>query len=137
VDDIFDTTGNPEALANLAGALAIRGTLATVAANAPGTQARFEIGGSITQVQGDITDYSIVPYQTTHYQGGAIMGADARTSVVNPFPQSWDLPNLFVIGASAFPQNLGSFPTATVGALAFRVADAIINQYLANPGPLA
>ena len=30
--------------------------------------------------------YSIVPYQTTHNTGGAIMGADPKTSVVNKYP---------------------------------------------------
>ena len=49
--------------------------------------------------------YDIVPYQTTHNTGGAIMGADPKTSVVNSYLQSWDVPNLFVIGATAFPQN--------------------------------
>ncbi len=62
--------------------------------------------------------YSIVPYQTTHNTGGAIMGADPRRSAVNRYLQSWDVPNLFVIGASAFPQNVGYNPTGTVGALA-------------------
>jgi hypothetical protein len=38
--------------------------------------------------------YSIVPYQTTHNTGGAIMGADPKTSVVNKYLQSWDLHNL-------------------------------------------
>ncbi|SFP61361.1 gluconate 2-dehydrogenase alpha chain [Tranquillimonas alkanivorans] len=33
--------------------------------------------------------YSIVPYQTTHNTGGAIMGADPETSVVNRYLQSW------------------------------------------------
>ena len=95
------------------------------------------MGGSITSVRGDISDYSIVPYQSTHCQGGAIMGADPTTSVVNKFLQTWELPNLFVVGASAFPQNAGYNPTGTVGVLAYRAADAIINQYLSSPGPLA
>ena len=42
-----------------------------------------------------------------------------RTSVVNRYLQSWDVPNLFVMGASAFPQNAGYNPTGTVGALAY------------------
>lgn len=49
VDYIFDTTGNPEALAHLAEALAIRGTIAVVGAAAPGTKVPFEIGGSLTK----------------------------------------------------------------------------------------
>ncbi len=48
------------------------------------------------------------------------MGADPKTSAVNKYLQSWDVPNVFVIGASAFPQNAGYNPTGTVGALAFR-----------------
>jgi gluconate 2-dehydrogenase alpha chain len=80
--------------------------------------------------------YSIVPYQTTHNTGGAIMGADPRTSVVNRYLQSWDVPNVFVMGACAFPQNPGYNPTGTVGALTYWAADAIRNRYLKNPGPL-
>ena len=80
--------------------------------------------------------YSIVPYQTTHNTGGAAMGADPSTSVVNRYLQCWDVPNVFVMGASVFPQNHGYNPTGTVGALAFWAADAIRNRYLKSPGPL-
>jgi gluconate 2-dehydrogenase alpha chain len=76
-------------------------------------------------------------YQSTHNTGGAIMGADPATSVVNPWLQSWDLDNVFVVGASAFPQNASYNPTGPVGALAYRAADAIVNRYLKAPGPLA
>jgi gluconate 2-dehydrogenase alpha chain len=80
--------------------------------------------------------YSVVPYQSTHNTGGAVMGIDPKTSVVNRYLQSWDVPNVFVLGASVFPQNAGYNPTGTVGALAFWAADAIVNQYLKSPGPL-
>jgi gluconate 2-dehydrogenase alpha chain len=80
--------------------------------------------------------YSIVPYQTTHNTGGAIMGADPKTSAVNRYLQSWDFDNLFVLGSSAFPQNPGYNPTGTVGALAYWAADAIRTRYLKDPGPL-
>jgi len=79
--------------------------------------------------------YSIVPYQSTHNTGGAVMGSDPSTSVVNKYLQSWDVPNVFVVGASAFPQNAGYNPTGTVGALAFWAADAV-KRYLQRPGPL-
>jgi gluconate 2-dehydrogenase alpha chain len=78
----------------------------------------------------------VVPYQSTHTVGGAIMGADPSSSVVNKYLQAWDVANLFVVGASAFPQNSGFNPTGTVGALAFKAADAIRNLYLKAPGPL-
>ena len=64
------------------------------------------------------------------------MGADPKTSAVNKYLQSWDLHNLFVMGACAFPQNAGYNPTGTVGALAYQAAEAIRTQYLKNPGPL-
>ena len=80
--------------------------------------------------------YSIVPYQSTHNTGGAAMGADPATSAVNKYLQSWDVPNVFVIGASAFPQNGASPPTGTVGALACWAADSIKDHYLKRPGPL-
>jgi gluconate 2-dehydrogenase alpha chain len=79
--------------------------------------------------------YSIVPYQTTHNTGGAVMGTDPKTSVVNRYLQSWDVPNVFVMGSSVFPQNPGYNPTGTVGALTYWAADAM-KRYLRNPGPL-
>ncbi len=81
--------------------------------------------------------YTIVEYQTTHNTGGAIIGDDPSNSVINKYCQSWDVPNLFVMGASAFPQNPGYNPTGTVGALTFWAADAIKSRYLKNPGALA
>jgi gluconate 2-dehydrogenase alpha chain len=80
--------------------------------------------------------YTIVPYQSTHNTGGAIMGADPATSAVNKYLQSWDVPNVFVIGASAFPQNGGYNPTGTVGALTFQAVEAIKTRYLKKPGLL-
>jgi gluconate 2-dehydrogenase alpha chain len=79
--------------------------------------------------------YSIVPYQSTHNTGGAVLGTDPRTSALNRFTQSWDVPNIFVTGACAFPQNAGKNPTGPVGALAYWTADAI-KRYVKNPGPL-
>jgi gluconate 2-dehydrogenase alpha chain len=80
--------------------------------------------------------YSISPYQTTHNTGGAVMGADRRSSVVNRYLQSWDVPNLFVQGACVFPQNAGYNPTDTVGALAYWSVRALLDRYRQAPGPL-
>lgn len=81
--------------------------------------------------------WDVVPYQTTHNTGGAVMGTDPGTSAVNRYLQSWDVSNLFVVGASAFPQNPGYNPTGTVAALAYWAADAIRSRWLKAPGPLA
>ena len=80
--------------------------------------------------------YDVTDYQTSHLCGGAIMGDNPGNSALNRYLQSWDVPNLFVQGATAFPQNAGYNPTGTVGALAFWSAKAIRSQYLKNPGPL-
>ena len=80
--------------------------------------------------------FHAVPYQSTHNTGGTIMGTDPASSVLNRYLQSWDADNLFVIGASAFPQNAAYGPTGTVGALAYWAADAITTRYLKHPGPL-
>jgi gluconate 2-dehydrogenase alpha chain len=80
--------------------------------------------------------YSVVPYQSTHNTGGAIMGSDPSQSVVNKYGQTWDVSNVFVTGASSFPQNAGYNPTGTVGALAYHTADAVVKRYIKNPGPL-
>jgi gluconate 2-dehydrogenase alpha chain len=82
-------------------------------------------------------DYSIVPYQSTHNTGGAIMGTSSGDSVVNRYLQSWDVSNVFVVGASAFPHNSAYNPTGPVAALAYWTADAIRNRYRQRPGPLA
>ncbi len=80
--------------------------------------------------------YNSTQYQTTHNTGGTVMGTDPSTSVVNRYLQSWDVSNVFVIGASNYPQNASYNPTNTLGALAFWAADAITKRYLKSPGPL-
>lgn len=92
--------------------------------------------GAQTVVGGNpISDYDIVPYQTTHNTGGTIMGAEPETSVVNNYLQHWDYNNLFVVGAGNFAHNGGYNPTGTVGALAYRCAEGVI-QYSQNGGSL-
>ena len=80
--------------------------------------------------------YTIIPYQSTHNIGGAVMGTDPSTSVVNKYLQSWDVPNLFVVGGSAFPQNPAQGPTATIGMLACWAADNIKETYIRKPGAM-
>lgn len=81
--------------------------------------------------------YQTASYATTHLQGGAIMSGSPDTGVVNPWLQHWQVANLWVVGASAFPQNSGSHPTLTSVALTLRAADAFIDRYLKRPGALA
>ena len=71
-----------------------------------------------------------------HHEGGTRMGNDPKTSVVNRYGQSWDIPNLFIIGSSTFPSMSGFNPTLTIQALAYMSADAIVNRYKKSPRPL-
>lgn len=80
--------------------------------------------------------YTSEQYQSTHNTGGTVMGENPQTSVVNRYLQSWDVPNVFVIGASNYPQNASWNPTGTLGALTYWAIDAIKNRYLKNLGPL-
>ena len=71
-----------------------------------------------------------------HHQGGARMGADPKDSVVNKYGQTWDIPNLFVVGSANHPTMSGFNPTLTIQALAYMTAEAIATRYRKNPGPL-
>lgn len=75
-------------------------------------------------------------YQSTHTTGGAIMGSNPSNSVINRYSQSWDVSNLFVMGASAFPQNIGYNPTGLLAGLAYFSASKIRESYLKSPRPL-
>lgn len=94
-----------------------------------------EMGAKTVVGRSPISDYDIVPYQTTHNTGGTIMGADPETSVVNNYLQHWDMENLFVVGAGNFAHNGGYNPTGTVGALAYRCAEGVI-KYSQDGGSL-
>ncbi|WP_135449483.1 GMC family oxidoreductase [Planococcus citreus] len=94
-----------------------------------------EMGAKTVVGRSPISDYDIVPYQTTHNTGGTIMGGDPATSVVNNYLQHWDMENLFVVGAGNFAHNGGYNPTGTVGALAYRCAEGVI-KYSQEGGSL-
>jgi gluconate 2-dehydrogenase alpha chain len=93
--------------------------------------------GAKTVVRGGAKrPYNSTVYQSTHNCGGAIMGDDPKTSVVNRYLQCWDVPNVFSVGASAFPQNGSYNYSVTIGALTYWAIDAIKNKYLKAPGKL-
>ena len=49
------------------------------------------MGAKTTQLNRLVGPWSVVPYQTTHNTGGAVMGSDPKTSVLNRYLQSWDV----------------------------------------------
>ncbi len=60
-----------------------------------------------------------------HQLGGCRMGTDPRTSVVDAFCRTHDVPNLYVVDGSVFPSASEKNPTLTIMALAARTADHI------------
>jgi gluconate 2-dehydrogenase alpha chain len=79
---------------------------------------------------------SLAPTFGIRFVSAAIPRRPHGTSAVNRYLQSWDVPNVFVIGASAFPQNGGYNPTGTIGALTYWALDAIKSRYLHRPALL-
>src|SRR5690606_37571868 len=58
-----------------------------------------QMGGREIKLKSREGPYDSMPYQTTHNTGGTIMGTNPSNSVVNRYLQSWDVPNVFVMGA--------------------------------------
>jgi choline dehydrogenase-like flavoprotein len=54
------------------------------------------------------------------------MGADSKTSVINPDHRAHDVPNLFLCDGSSFVTSGRGQPTLTIQALAYRAADRVI-----------
>lgn len=69
-----------------------------------------------------------IPPFNNHEVGVCRMGDDPTKAVVNRYCQSYELPNLFVLGGSVFPTYIGYNPTDTIYALAYWAADYIKNQ---------
>jgi choline dehydrogenase-like flavoprotein len=58
-----------------------------------------------------------------HLIGGSRMGNDPRTSVVNQFGQTHDVPNIFCCDGSILPTQGSANPGLTIQALAARIGD--------------
>jgi hypothetical protein len=63
-----------------------------------------------------------------HEVGGAIMGADAATSVTNQWSQTWDVKNVFLADGAPFASTADKNPTLTIMALAWRMADRLMDE---------
>jgi choline dehydrogenase-like flavoprotein len=69
------------------------------------------------------------PFQdASHHMGTTRMGTDPRTSVVDPDCRVHDTDNLFVAGSSVFPTSGYANPTATIAALAVRLAEHLMTR---------
>jgi choline dehydrogenase-like flavoprotein len=66
--------------------------------------------------------------QGIHEVGGARMGSDPKTSVLNEHCQAWDCKNLFVADGAPFVSLADKNPTLTIMALASRTSEFISEQ---------
>jgi gluconate 2-dehydrogenase alpha chain len=94
------------------------------------------MGARVGETRGVGPRYSVTYYQSTHIQGGTIIGPSPETAVLNTFGQHWQVPNLFMTGGSTFPQSGSGNPTLTIIAMTYRTADALIDRYLKHQGSL-
>jgi glucoside 3-dehydrogenase (cytochrome c) catalytic subunit len=64
-----------------------------------------------------------------HQLGGCRMGSDPRSSIVDQFCRTHEVPNVYVVDGSVFPSASEKNPTLTIMALAARSADHIAERF--------
>lgn len=84
----------------------------------------FNVTPSTFEYKGDRFTF----YGAGHIIGTYRMGATPRDSVLNPRQQSWDHPNLYMVGSGVFPTTATANPTLTIAALALQAADNILQD---------
>jgi choline dehydrogenase-like flavoprotein len=65
---------------------------------------------------------------SNHECGGARMGADPSSSIVDPYNRLWDAPNVLVCDSACFPSIPHQNPTLTTMALAVRAARRLLTD---------
>ncbi len=69
-----------------------------------------------------------IPGHCIHEMGGARMGADPKSSVVNKHNQCHDVPNVFITDGSSFASEACQNPSLTFMALTARAVDFAVTQ---------
>ncbi len=86
-------------------------------------------GGEVTQWSGPEKNWGIARGgEIIHEVGTARMGADRRTSVLNPRCQVWDCKNLFIADGAPLVSNPDKNVTLSIMALAWRTSEGIAQQ---------
>jgi choline dehydrogenase-like flavoprotein len=81
-------------------------------------------GMEVTRVEKD----PLTEGTSVHEVGTARMGNDPRTSVLNPFLQTHDVKNLFVVDGAGFVSAACQNPTWTIMALCWRACDYLAEE---------
>jgi len=89
-----------------------------------------EMGGTLMWNKGTVeNDYGIASGGSIiHELGATRMGADSKTSVVDPNCQAWDVKNLFIADGGPFVSQADKNPTWTILALSLRTSTYIADQ---------
>ncbi len=69
------------------------------------------------------------PGLAVHELGGARMGDDSETSVLDPYNRCWDVENLVVADGACFVSSGYQNPTLTIMALALRAAERAVSEF--------
>jgi choline dehydrogenase-like flavoprotein len=109
-------------------------------AAAAGLQVRMPPSGKVTDSlalrlwRGRLLSKSgaFLPGSAIHESGGAGLGDDPATSVLNPFGQCWDAPNVFVTDGACFPSGCSQNITLSIMALTVRACDYLVREYRAG-----
>ena len=73
-----------------------------------------------------------VPGMVIHEMGGAVMGRDPKTSILNSHNQCHDVPNIFVTDGAAMASSACQNPSLTYMALTARAVDFAVTQMKAG-----
>lgn len=92
-----------------------------------------EQGASMLEAAGaknvHLTGQHSLPGFCIHEIGTARMGADPKTSVVNPYCQAHDVENIFVTDGACWVSSGCQNPTLTMMAITVRACDYIVREY--------
>lgn len=91
-------------------------------------KALLELADHVGATLSNIDETAATPGTAAHECGGARMGDDPKTSVLDPFNQCWDTQGLYVTDGSAFPSQGAQNPTLTIMALTARACDHAIRR---------
>jgi choline dehydrogenase-like flavoprotein len=86
------------------------------------------MGGKVSKPETDPAKAIKQGGTVIHEVGGAIMGADAASSVTNAWSQTWDVKNVFLADGAPFASTADKNPTLTIMALAWRMADHLMDE---------
>ena len=84
-----------------------------------------EIDAALDALKNQPARYRYVSY---HPQGTCRMGANPKTSVVNPYGESHDLKGLYVADANLLPTSIGYNPQESIYALSSYISARIIKS---------